>query len=117
MSVFFKMWAVALLFGGEFFTIYAEMIAARLPSFATTPVLMLTKIIALFFVGSASLMTGYYCCYKAYQNIWVVTSISIVSILLVEPVLAWLLFNDFPTRGATIGLIFGALGLLATITL
>ena len=49
--------------------------------------------------------------FKAFKNIWIVSVISITSILLIEPVLAYFIFDQLPTKGAAIGLVLGAIGL------
>lgn len=49
--------------------------------------------------------------------IWVVTVVSVTSLLLLEPVVIWGLFQEFPGRGALIGFCLGALGMLATVLL
>ena len=117
MTFLYKLSALLLLFFGEFLAIYAEMTGARLPSFAGAPTASLMKIFGGIFLGSLGLLFGYYYCYKAFQNIWIVTAISITSILLVEPALAYIFFHEIPTRGAMVGLILGAAGLIATVAL
>jgi hypothetical protein len=47
----------------------------------------------------------------------VVTVVSVTSLLLLEPVVIWVLFQEFPGRGALIGFCLGALGMLATVLL
>ncbi len=72
---------------------------------------------ALITLGGAVLIAGYMLGYVHLKNIWIVTAISVGSILIVEPLLAWLLFHQMPTLGAGIGLTLGALGVLAALFL
>ena len=117
MDLLLKSSALLLLFLGEFFAVYAEMVAARLPAMNDIPVFDLWKIGMCMVIAGIALLAGYYLGYKSFQNIWIVTVISITSILIVEPALAYTFFHELPNRGATIGLIFGSLGLLATVLL
>ncbi len=117
MGLFSKSLALALLFLGEFFAVYAEMAVARLPSLRFASTASLSKIGIAMVIGAGALIGGYYLGYKAFQNIWIVTVISVTSILIVEPALAYTFFQELPNRGATIGLVLGSLGLLATVLL
>ncbi len=117
MNAFAKPLALLLLFLGEFFAVYAEMVAERLPAFKTASALSMLQIGTCMTIGAFALLIGYYLGYKAFQNIWIVTVVSVTSILIVEPALAYFFFQELPNRGATIGLILGSLGLIATITL
>lgn len=67
-------------------------------------------------VGGILLVCGYALGYTYLKNIWIIVAISVGAIL-VEPILALLLFRDVPTAGSLIGLAFGALGTLAAIIL
>ena len=51
---------------------------------------------------------------KAFDNIWVVTAISVTSILIIEPIIAYSIFRTLPTGGVLVGMILGALGFVAT---
>jgi hypothetical protein len=61
------------------------------------------------------LIAGYVISYATFKNIWVVSAVSVTSILIVEPALSYLVFRELPGRGAIIGLTLGALGFLATL--
>ena len=50
-------------------------------------------------------------------NIWLISVASITSILIVEPLVAYLVFHEMPTRGTVIGLILGVLGFISTLTI
>ena len=116
MNIYTKILAFLLLFTGELLGVYAIMIAARSAS-VNDAFIVLIKSFLLAMVGGVILVGGYYLGYKAFQNIWIVMVISITSILILEPALAYILFHELPTRGAAVGLILGALGLIATVTL
>lgn len=109
--------AIALMIVGEACIIYGELAAARLASTASfdwRDVLLL----ALFACFSGlCLLLAYALGYLATGNIWLVAVVSVLVLLICEPVLIWLLFRELPGRGAFIGFILGALGLAATIWL
>ena len=65
-------------------------------------------------IGGTLLITGYFVGFGAFKNIWIISVISITSILIIEPVLAYTIFHQLPTKGALIGLILGALGFIST---
>jgi drug/metabolite transporter (DMT)-like permease len=53
--------------------------------------------------------------YRAFKNIWIVSAILVTSILVVEPTLAWFLFKEIPTLGASIGIGLGVIGLIVAL--
>ncbi|MEM5778032.1 MAG: hypothetical protein QXK49_00160 [Candidatus Aenigmatarchaeota archaeon] len=61
------------------------------------------------------LILGYIFGFSSFKNIWIVSIISITSILISEPILAYTFFHQMPTTGALIGLVFGVLGFISTI--
>ncbi len=97
-------------------TIYAEMLLARNnfsnpSSFSKVfwqPFLIMV-------IGGTLLTTGYFTGFGAFKNIWIVSVISITSILIIEPVLAYTIFHQLPTKGAALGFVFGALGFIITL--
>lgn len=100
---------------GEGLNIWSEMLSAKLPGPAS---LFEAKNLALFgivIVGCSFLLFGYSIGYGSSKNIWTVTVSSIVAILIVEPVLAYMFFHQLPERGALVGLIFGVIGFIATV--
>ena len=66
-------------------------------------------------IAAALLVYGYIFGYQVFKNIWTVTAMSVAGILVVEPLVAWLLFREMPTTGAGIVLILGAIGIITTI--
>ncbi len=113
-----KIFAIILILFGEMITIYAEMLLAR-NNFSNPP--SLSKIFwQPFFImvlGGTLLITGYFTGFGAFKNIWIVSVISITSILIIEPVLAYTIFHQLPTKGAAIGLAFGILGFISAMFL
>lgn len=63
-------------------------------------------------VGSFALLAGYMLGIKAFNNIWIVSAVSISSILILEPIVAYSVFRQIPTKGAFIGFLLGAAGLI-----
>lgn len=111
-----KLFAVLLIILGEFFAIGAEMIAAHKLAITGTATgkIFLSMFIAMTIAGGF-LVLGYMLGYKAFQNIWIVSAVSITSIIIIEPILAYTIFHELPTRGAGIGLCLGIIGLITTL--
>jgi hypothetical protein len=111
--------AVALIFFGETASIAAELIASR--RFSSVGGSYLSHVSLWMFllitVAGIMLVTGYMLGYAHLKNIWIIAALSIGSILVVEPIMAYLLFREMPTTGAAIGLVLGALGTLAALFL
>lgn len=113
-----KIGVIALLFLGEACAIYAEMLGARTHAISTQPFLSIfLKMLLIMFMGGALLISGYMLGFRAFRNIWIVSAISITSILIVEPILAYLLFQQLPTKGAAIGLVLGIMGFFSALFL
>jgi len=113
-----KILVILLIFLGEALAIYAEIIAAKSNAIKPNYFLQIfLKGFMIIIVGGALLIGGYMLGFKHFKNIWIVTVISITSILIVEPILNYIIFQQLPTRGAIIGLIFGLLGFISAIFL
>ncbi len=108
--------AVILIFIGEFIAIYAEILTSKRFSLDQTASIILKGFLVAAVAG-AFLIAGYALGFKAFKNIWIVSVISITSILIIEPILDYTIFNQLPTRGALIGLILGAMGFISAIFL
>lgn len=118
MELYPQILVAILIFLGESFSIYAEMIAARTYSLGTQPFLeAFLKMFIVFVFGGMLLISGYMMGFSSFKNIWIVSVISITSILISEPTLAYVIFHQLPTKGAAIGLIFGILGFISTMLL
>jgi hypothetical protein len=111
-----KTFAIILILFGEMVTIYAEMLLAR-NNFLNSP--PLSKIFwqpfLIMVIGGTLLITGYFVGFGAFKNIWIVSVISITSILIIEPVLAYTIFHQLPTKGAALGFFLGALGFITAL--
>lgn len=111
-----KVFGVALLIGGETLSVYSEMVAAKGYSHHDGSFLgIFSKNSGLIAVAGAMLIAGYIISYSAFRNIWIVSVVSVTSILIVEPGLTYFIFRQLPGRGAMIGLVFGAAGFIATL--
>lgn len=73
------------------------------------------RLFPLIALAGGLLIAGYMIGVRAFQNIWIVSAVSITSILVIEPVLDYVVFQQLPTTGAVIGLVFGAAGFLAAL--
>lgn len=102
------------LFFGEALIIGTEMWAAKFFNPAR-PWDVVGPALAVSMAGVALLVYGYTFGYQAFKNIWIVTALSIASILVVEPVVAWFLFREVPTTGAMIALILGIIGIAVAV--
>ena len=105
-----KFGIVFIIFFGEALMILAEMWGARQYQPGVFWNVFL-KMLVVMGAGGALLVAGYVLGYSSFKNIWVVSVVSITSILIIEPTLAYLIFHQTPTRGAAAGLLLGALGL------
>ena len=114
----YKTVTILLVFIGETLSMASELIASQLAAkyHANYPASFFQMFI-LIALGGALLVAGYMIGYFHLRNIWIITAISIGSILIVEPLLALLLFRQLPTFGAAVGLTFGLLGTLAALFL
>jgi len=111
-----KILVVALLVAGESLSIYAEMIGARNNQIASQPILRIFLLMFLLIaIAGGFLIAGYMLGFNAFKNIWIVSAVSITSILIVEPILAWTIFQQLPTTGAVVGLVLGVVGLIASL--
>ena len=117
-STLMKIIVILLIFLGESLAIGAEMFAARTHSVESKPFLnVFLKMFLVIIVGGAFLIAGYMLGLGAFKSIWIVSVASITSILIMEPVIAYLVFQQLPARGAIIGFVLGMLGFLATLFL
>ncbi len=111
-----KLLAIFLVFLGETLAIYAEIIAAKTHSVSSKPFLQIfLKMFLVIILAGGLLIAGYMFGFNAFKNIWIVSVTSITSILIIEPILAYMIFQQLPTKGAIIGLILGTLGFIMTI--
>ena len=118
MPLYSKILTVLIIFLGETLAIYAEMIAARTYSVSSKPFFQIfSKMFLIIISAGGFLIMGYMIGFSSFKNIWIVSVTSITSILIIEPALAFLIFQQLPTKGATIGLIFGLLGFLSSFLL
>jgi hypothetical protein len=103
---------IVLLFVGEALSIYSEMWGARHFNSSNNWVLFF-KMMIIFTLAGGMLIGGYMLGFSAFKNIWIVTALSVGSILVVEPILAYSLFHQLPTVGALVGLILGVAGIIS----
>lgn len=104
--------SVILIFVGESLSIIAELVGSRRivnESFAG----VFWPMFVLITIGGACLITGYMVGYLYTKNIWLIFVISIGSIVIVEPLIAYGLFRTLPTAGSLIGIVLGACGIAA----
>ena len=116
--MYIKLTAVLLVFLGETLSILAELVASkRVAADSSNYLTVFFWPFVLIVVGGAMLVAGYMLGYLHLKNIWIIAALSVGSILIVEPILAFVLFRQAPTLGAAIGLILGALGTLSALFL
>ena len=97
---------------GESLGIYAEVISA----YTYQNNLFLAIFSKNFFIMALAggfLVAGYMLGIKGFKDIWIVSVISIVSIIFMEPIINYYIFQELPSKGTAIGLIFGILGLVS----
>jgi hypothetical protein len=108
-----KFLSIALIVIGEILAIYAELFSAHQMQIKNSQQVFWISFIIMTLAGAA-LLGGYMLGYKSFDNIWIVVALSIGSILMVEPVVAYAMFKEIPTKGAIIGLALGAAGTLSS---
>ena len=116
-NIFSKILVILLILVGESTVILAEMLAARKYASASPFLSIFLKMFLISIVGGGFLVAGYALGFKNFKNIWIVSVISITSILIMEPILIYLIFHQLPERGSLIGFIFGVLGFAAALFL
>lgn len=109
--------AILLMIIGEGCIIYGELAAARLATAATFDWRDALLQALLAGLSGLCLLLAYALGYRATGNIWLVAVGSILVLLICEPLLIWLLFQEAPARGVLVGFVLGVLGLAATVWL
>jgi hypothetical protein len=99
--------AASLMLAAEASMISAEVLAARGNWYA--PGILLLQIVA-----AVLLLVAYNVGFKAWNDIWVVSITSVVTVVLSEPIIVWLIAGALPTRYtlAAFALAISALGVL-----
>jgi hypothetical protein len=116
-SVYAKILVIILILIGEILAIYAQITAARAYSTTNPFMQVFWKMFLVMAAGGGLLVAGYMLGFPAFKNIWIVSVISITSILITEPAADYIIFKQLPTTGALIGLILGALGMISALFL
>jgi len=107
-----KLIPLLLIFIGESLAIYSEVIGAKnINNFSTT----FWKMFGLMTCAGLFLVAGYMFGMKYLQNIWVISAISIASIVVMEPLITYVIFKELPSKGALLGLILGVLAILSAL--
>ena len=108
-----KLLSVGLLFFGESLVIYAEILSAKMFYTQSRPFwFVISRLGSVALISTFMLLCGYMFGLQAFKNIWIITVISITSILLSEPILTYFITHQMPTKGALAGLAFGFIGLV-----
>jgi hypothetical protein len=97
---------------GEYLAIYSELLGVKCMDSASG----IWKAFLWITLAGVPLIAGYILAYKGFGKIWPVSVISVVAILLSEPVLNIWMLNEQPTTGAIVGFILGAIGLVCALT-
>ena len=114
---YYTLIALMLMISGEALSIYSELYSSRLPqSFSQDPIIFL-KPMMLITIGGLCLVLSYWMGYRGTGNIWIVTVASLTLLLILEPIIIFIMFRQIPARGAAVGFVLGALGLIATVVL
>lgn len=117
-AIYLKILVIILLFIGEALSIYAEIFGAKNFQIASQPFFTIfLKMFLLITLAGGFLIAGYMLGFNVFKNIWVVSVASITSILIIEPILAWTIFQQVPTKGAIIGFVLGVIGFFTSIFL
>lgn len=66
-------------------------------------------------LGSALILAGYVVGYAAFKNVWVITIFSVGSIVIVEPLIIWYFFHEFPSKGALLGCVLAVMAITSAL--
>ncbi len=111
-----KIGTILLIFLGEILAIGAEIVAAKYNALSDGKFSSIFfKALPVFFLASILLLTGYMLGLRAFKNIWIVSAVSIGSIIISEPIINYLVTHQLPTTGALIGLVLGVLGIISAL--
>ncbi|MFA5778331.1 MAG: hypothetical protein WC870_02490 [Candidatus Paceibacterota bacterium] len=111
-----KFLTILIIFTGEVFAIFAEVVAAKYYSFDNAKFFnIFLKALPIIIIGCILLLFGYMLGLRSFKNIWIVSAISITSILISEPIINYFVTHQLPTTGALIGFILGILGFFSAI--
>jgi hypothetical protein len=70
------------------------------------------KMVLIMLVAVILLLLGYFFGYINIKNVWLISIISVVSILLAEPLIILSLLKEIPSKGSIIGFILAVVGLI-----
>lgn len=113
----YLVFSMVLMVFGEVLTIYSEVYASKLSGRVIENPELFIKPILLICIAGVSLIFAYWLGYQGTGNIWVVTVASLTLLLILEPIVIYAMLQELPGRGALIGFLLGAVGLLATLVL
>lgn len=111
MNWYYAIIGLLMIMTGEALAIYCEIVSVKHCDNAKMVWWMLFWIT----IAGIPLIFGYIFSYKGFHNIWTVSIISIVSILIAEPIVTWAIFKELPNLGAILGFVFGLIGFLCVI--
>jgi len=107
--------SVIAIIAGEILIIWSEVMAAKLYAENLNMASMLMQTVPLGIAGAVLLIVGYALGLKYFHNIWIVTAVSVGSLLMVEPLFNYFYMGQTPTMGSGIGFVLGALGMVASL--
>ena len=106
MSLVYIIFGILMIALGEAMAIYCEIVSVK---HMNSPKMVWWMLFWITIAG-IPLIFGYILSFKGLQNIWVVSIVSIVSILIAEPLVTWFVFKEVPTLGPILGFVFGLIG-------
>jgi hypothetical protein len=108
-----KIVVLALIVLGEVALIAAEVLGAKMFREANQPFWStFLKLLLPITLGAWILLVGYMFGLKAFSNIWVLSVVSVTSIIISEPFIVYAITKEGPTPGALVGFILGTVGLI-----
>ncbi len=105
--------SLALIVLGEGLAILAEIVAAHVQDKSgQSPWDVFLRGSLAMVLASLLLIGGYMLGVRAFRSIWVVGAVSIGAIVILEPLIAYAVFRELPTRGPALGMALGIVGVL-----
>ena len=104
---------LALIFSGEALAILAEVVGAKREAKRDRHLeRVFGFMVVIITFGGAVSLGGYMLGIALVQNIWIISVASIASELVIEPFVDYALLKQLPTRGAALGFLLGASGMI-----
>lgn len=112
---FYKFLIILFLFIGESLYLCSEMFVAKGALDGSSKITTLGPAILMVVVGGFIFLASVYFGMRLFKDVWIIAVMSVAAIVIMEPVLVWLFFNQLPTTKTAIGFLLGVAGLVISV--